>query len=84
MFGQSRSTQQKDTAVSETTKQLNELIVGERVSAVGDRTFDQPYAVTEIRKVTVRGRTFTAFVKLEGGRFWPTGADDRRIVTVQS
>jgi len=65
-----------------TTKQINQLEVGDRVASVEGVTMDDAYAVTEVRMVTVKGRTFPAFVLLEGGRFWPTGRTDPRTCSV--
>lgn len=64
------------------TKNINQLAVGDRVTAIGDQPMLQPYEVTEIRNVTLKGKTFPAFIILEGGRFWPTGRTDPRTCTI--
>jgi len=65
-----------------TTKRINQLAVGDRVASVEGVTFDAICTVTEVRTVTVKGKTFPAFVLLNGGRFWPTGKADPRTCSV--
>jgi hypothetical protein len=58
------------------TKRLNELQVGDRVSVVDGTVLAEILTVTRVR----RTGEVPAIVMLDGGRFWPTGADDLRTV----
>ena len=68
-------------------KRINQLVAGDVVISITniDETttiFQQPYMVTSITEVTLKGKTFPVFIKLEGGRFWPTGKDDPRTCEI--
>lgn len=65
-----------------TTKQLRSLQPGDTVVAIDDMALTTPATVASLKLVTVGKSTFPAFVMLDGGRFWTTGKNDTRIVTV--
>ena len=65
-----------------TTKRINELAVGDRVTAVDGTVMDDVYEVTQVRTATIKGKTFPTFIILQGGRFWPTGKADVRTCVV--
>jgi hypothetical protein len=57
------------------SKRINQLVVGDTVTAVADVTLKAPVTVVRLK---AGGR----FVILNNGGFWPTGPDDVRTCEV--
>jgi hypothetical protein len=71
-----------------TSKNLNDIQVGDVVLAMGDKTFTEPLTVISVDRFNPKtkkmGSGDVVCVKLNGGRFWPMqpGIASRTLITV--